>query len=97
DFVNGRMTVFAATEVDKADDSGRGTRDEGRGNDGNQQAALLNGFFQSSQFDEPEFMPVFICQRFYLSDIASPCRANHHCCHCPSPVKILAHPKIAAV
>ncbi len=31
--VNRGVTVFAATEVDKANDSGRGTRGVGRGND----------------------------------------------------------------
>jgi hypothetical protein len=53
----------------------------------------LDGFFQCGKFDETQLMPMFVCQRFHLSDIASPCKANHHCCHCPSPVKILAHPK----
>jgi hypothetical protein len=97
--VNRCVTVFAATKVNEANNrAGVQACKRARifGNC-NEQAAFLDGFLKCGEFDETQFVPMLVCQRFHLSDIASPCKANHHCCHCPSPVKILAHPKIAAV
>jgi hypothetical protein len=98
DFVDGGVTVFAATKVNEANNRAGVQACKRAHIFGNcdEQSAFLDGFFQCGKFDETQLMPMLVCQRFHLSDIASPCKANHHC-HCPSPVKILAHPKIAAV
>jgi len=65
--VNRRVTVFATTKVDKANDArgmGQGTRDTGWRNDGNEQAVFLNGFLKCSKFDKPQLMPMLVCQFF---------------------------------